>query len=425
LVRIAMVSEHASPLAAVGGVDAGGQNVHVLELSTALAAGGHEVTVWTRRADEDTPDRVTVRPGVTVRTVVAGPAVAVPKDELVPYLPAFARALTADWTVQRPDVVHAHFWMSGMAAVSAASGLDLPVVQTFHALGSVKRRHQGEEDTSPAGRVSAERAVAARVDRVIATCTDEVFELARLGAPRRRTTVVPCGVDTTAFSPDGPLRPRANRPRLVVLGRLVRRKGVDEVITALRRLSGVELLVAGGPAEPDASLDDDPDARRLRHVAAAAGVADRVRLLGAVPRADVPALLRSADAVVCVPWYEPFGIVPLEAMACGRAVVASAVGGIQDTVVDQVTGLLVPPRRPDALATALRGLLAAPTQALAFGIAGRDRVLARYGWDRIADCTAAVYEEVLTERAATPATAADEPPDDREDDDSAFIGVAR
>jgi glycosyltransferase involved in cell wall biosynthesis len=425
LVRIAMVSEHASPLAAVGGVDAGGQNVHVLELSTALAAGGHEVTVWTRRADEDTPDRVTVRPGVTVRTVVAGPAVAVPKDELVPYLPAFARALTADWTAQRPDVVHAHFWMSGMAAVSAASGLDLPVVQTFHALGSVKRRHQGEEDTSPAGRISAERAVAARVDRVIATCTDEVFELARLGAPRRRTTVVPCGVDTTAFSPDGPLRPRTNRPRLVVLGRLVRRKGVDEVITALRRLPGVELLVAGGPAEPDASLDDDPDARRLRHVAATAGVADRVRLLGAVPRADVPALLRSADAVVCVPWYEPFGIVPLEAMACGRAVVASAVGGIQDTVVDQVTGLLVPPRRPDALATALRGLLAAPTQALAFGIAGRDRVLARYGWDRIADCTAAVYEEVLTERAATPATAADEPPDDREDDDSAFIGVAR
>jgi glycosyltransferase involved in cell wall biosynthesis len=438
-VRIAMVSEHASPLAAVGGVDAGGQNVHVLELSTALAAAGHEVTVWTRRADEHTPEVATVRPGVTVRSVPAGPPAPVPKDELVPYLPEFARALTADWSTRRPDVVHAHFWMSGMVAVSAAASLDLPVVQTFHALGSVKRRHQGGDDTSPAGRVAAERAVAGRVDRVIATCTDEVFELARMGAPRRRTTVVPCGVDTTAFAPEGPALRRTAAPRLVVLGRLVRRKGVDEVITALRRLPGVELVVAGGPpASADVAPERDPDLHRLQQVAAAAGVADRVRFLGAVPRPDVPALLRSADALVCVPWYEPFGIVPLEAMACGRAVVASAVGGIQDTVVDQVTGLLVPPRRPDALAAALRGLLAAPTQALAFGIAGRDRVLARYGWDRVADCTLAVYDEVIAERAlAAQSRSADEPSDEQrdhrdhrdhrvhEDESEPFLGVAR
>jgi glycosyltransferase involved in cell wall biosynthesis len=418
-VRIAMVSEHASPLAAVGGVDAGGQNVHVLELGTALAAAGHEVTVWTRRDDDRTPDVVSLRRGLTVRTVTAGPRAPLPKDELVPHLPVLARTLGADWAARRPDVVHSHFWMSGMAAVSAAAPLNLPVVQTFHALGSVKRRHQGADDTSPPGRVAAERAVAGRVDRVIATCSDEVFELARLGSPRRRTTVVPCGVDTTAFSPDGPVYPRSDRPRLVVLGRLVRRKGVDEVIAALRRLPEAELLVAGGPPS-DTGLERDPDARRLRYAAAAAGVADRVRLLGAVARADVPALLRSADAVVCVPWYEPFGIVPLEAMACGRPVVASAVGGIQDTVVDQVTGLLVPPRRPDALASALRTLLAAPTQALAFGIAGRDRVLARYGWDRIADATAAVYAEVLAERAGVVPEPADE-----QDEDTSVLGVAR
>jgi glycosyltransferase involved in cell wall biosynthesis len=396
--RIDMVSEHASPLAALGGVDAGGQNVHVLELSSALGATGNEVTVWTRRDDPTMPDTVPVRPGVVVRHVDAGPAAPVPKDELVPYLPAFTDALRAAWAAQRPDIVHGHFWMSGMVALAAAEPLDVPVVQTFHALGSVKKRHQGADDTSPAGRIAVERVVARSVDRVLATCTDEVFELARMGAPRRRITVVPCGVDTAAFVPDGPVLPRNGRPRLVVLGRLVRRKGIDEVIHALRRVPEAELLVAGGP--PADAMDDDPNARRLRARAAEAGVADRVRLVGPVARADVPALLRSADAVVCVPWYEPFGIVPLEAMACGRPVVATAVGGMIDTVVDGVTGMLVPPRRPDRLAAALRKLLNSPTRALAFGIAGRDRVLARYSWDRVAIATAAAYREVIDIRAA-------------------------
>ncbi|MHA6625080.1 glycosyltransferase [Pseudonocardia sichuanensis] len=389
--RIAMVSEHASPLAALGGVDAGGQNVHVLELSSALADAGHEVTVWTRRDAAGLPDGVPLRPGVVVRHVSAGPPEYVPKDGLVPHLPAFTQALDEAWTADPPDVVHAHFWMSGMVALAAAAGR-FPVVQTFHALGSVKRRHQREDDTSPQGRVGAELAVARQADRVLATCTDEVFELARMGAPRRRTTVVPCGVDTVEFSADGPAAPRGERPRLLALGRLVRRKGVDEVIEALRRVPAAELVVAGGTG------DGDPDAARLRECAQRHGVADRVRLVGPVARPDVPALLRSADAVVCTPWYEPFGIVPLEAMSCGRPVVASAVGGIQDTVVDRVTGLLVPPRRPDLLAAALRDLLSSPTMGAAYGIAGRDRVLARYDWERVAAATALVYDEVVAAR---------------------------
>jgi D-inositol-3-phosphate glycosyltransferase len=397
--RIAMVSEHASPLAALGGTDAGGQNVHVLELSSALATMGHDVTVWTRRDDPTLPDTVPLRPGVVVRHVPAGPAEPLPKDELVPHLPAFTETVKAAWAAERPDVVHAHFWMSGMVALAAAGGR-IPVVETFHALGSVKRRHQGSDDTSPEGRVRAELAVARAADRVLATCTDEVFELARLGAPRRRTSVVPCGVDTALFTPEGPVAERSERLRLVSLGRLVRRKGVDEVIEALRRIPNAELVVAGGdPSVGDGTQATGPDAERLRSRAVAAGVADRVRLIGPVAREDVPALLRSADAVVCVPWYEPFGIVPLEAMACGRPVVASAVGGIQDTVVDQVTGLLVPPRRPDAVAAAVRDLLASPTRATAYGIAGRDRVLARYDWERVATATEAVYTEVIAARS--------------------------
>jgi hypothetical protein len=152
--RIAMVTEHASPLAALGGADAGGQNVHVLELSSALAERGHEITVWTRRDDDAAPDAVPVRPGVVVRHVAAGPARSVPKDELVPHLPAFTRVLEDAWTADPPDIVHGHFWMSGMVALAAARER-FPAVQTFHALGSVKRRHQGADDTSPDGRATA------------------------------------------------------------------------------------------------------------------------------------------------------------------------------------------------------------------------------------------------------------------------------
>jgi glycosyltransferase involved in cell wall biosynthesis len=287
-------------------VDAGGQNVHVAELARAVARAGHEVEVWTRRDAPGLPASVPFAPGVTVRHMDAGPAEHVPKDQLVPHVPRMAQVLEDAWVADPPDVVHAHFWMSGLAAVAAARRPAVPVVQTFHALGAVKRRHQGEEDTSPRGRVSAELAVAGRAARVIATCSDEAFELARMGVPRSRVSVVPCGVDTEQFSAQGPTAVdgvpdrRPGVARLVSIGRLVRRKGVDELITAMRRLPKAELLVAGGP--PPAHLDADPDVARLRAVAVSAGVADRVRFLGAVPRDSVPPLLRSADAVVCVPW---------------------------------------------------------------------------------------------------------------------------
>jgi glycosyltransferase involved in cell wall biosynthesis len=164
---------------------------------------------------------------------------------------------------------------------------------------------------------------------------------------------------------------------------------------------GAELLVAGGTGPRD------PDLERLRSLAETHGVADRVRLLGPVARAELPALIRSADAVVCVPWYEPFGMVALEAMACGRPVVASAVGGLTDTVIDRMTGIHIPPRDHRALATALRSLLRSPILAHAYGVAGRDRAIARYSWDRVAAETALQYSRLVpavTGRLASVAT---------------------
>ncbi|MFI9454748.1 glycosyltransferase [Amycolatopsis sp. NPDC052450] len=401
--RIAMVSEHASPLAALGGADAGGQNVHVAELSAALSRQGHDVTVYTRRENRRVPATVETPDGYRVVHVAAGPARKLPKDELLPHMGEFGRVLRSRWTKDRPDVVHAHFWMSGLASVLAAKDLGIPVTQTFHALGVVKRRYQGKNDTSPAERMRLERMIAKQADRVIATCSDEVFELVRMGLPRSRASVVPCGVDLNKFTPDGERAPRTAAHRIVSVGRLVPRKGFDLAIAALASLPDTELVIAGGP--DSGPLTEAPEVRRLLAIADRLGVTDRVRLPGLVSREQMPALLRSADAVVCTPWYEPFGIVPLEAMACGVPVVATAVGGLTDTVVDGVTGLLVPPRNPKELAGALRRLLNDASACESFGIAGADRVRARYSWDRVAADTLRAYGRVLSEDTEVAAAA--------------------
>jgi glycosyltransferase involved in cell wall biosynthesis len=385
--RIAMVSEHASPLAAIGGEDAGGQNVHVAALSSQLARGGHEVTVWTRRDDPVLPDRVELD-GVAVEHVDAGPPAPVAKDRLLQWMDDFADALEPRWLEDPPDIIHSHFWMSGYATLRARPA-GTPVIHTYHALGVVKRRHLGPLDPSPAERLDIEASIARNADRIVATCREEVRELRGIGGYPRRVDVVPCGVDLERFTPDGRRENPQRQQRIVSVGRLVARKGFDDAILALVDLPDVELVIAGGP--PHAELSRDREARRLCDVAHQAGVADRVSLRGAVPRNDMPALLRSADVVVCAPWYEPFGIVPLEAMACGVPVVASAVGGMLDTVVDGVTGMHVPPRDPATLAMALRRLLDDTALCRRMGANGHLRAVREYGWQTVATRTLDAY----------------------------------
>jgi glycosyltransferase involved in cell wall biosynthesis len=410
--RVELVSEHASPLAAVGEADAGGQNVHVSALAGHLAALGCEVTVATRADDPALPARLVMEPGVTVHHVPAGPPRPVPKDGLWQHMPEFARQLRRRWTADPPDLVHAHFWMSGWAALRARRGMDgpPPVVQTFHALGVVKRRHQGAADTSPPERSGVEAQLVRAADHVIATCRDEVAELTALGGRPDDMSVVPCGIDPELFRPGGPAAARSLssglRHRIVVVSRLVPRKGIDDVIAALSLLPDTELVVAGGP--PAAALDQDAEACRLARLARSFGVALRVRFLGAVPRPDVPALLRSADLVACVPWYEPFGIVPLEAMACGTPVVGTAVGGLLDSVDDHRTGVLVPPHDPWALAQAASHLLANPSLRARMGEEAAARVRQHFTWPQVAHSTLEIYRRFVSEdRSAAARTGGD------------------
>ena len=404
--RVALVSEHASPLALLGGVDAGGQNVHVAALARGLAARGAEVVVHTRRDDPALPRRVEFAPGVVVDHVDAGPPEPLPKDLLAGWMDAFADDLVAQWARQRPDVVHAHFWMSGIAAVLAGDRTGVPVALTYHALGAEKRRHQGTEDTSPPGRIAVERWLAANADHVVSTTRQEARTVVAMGAGRDAVTVVPCGVDLDRFGADGPVSPPRGRyaTRIACISRLVPRKGIADVIRALAALPDTELLIAGGP--PALMLDEDGEATELRRLAERGGVADRVRFLGAVERDDVPALIRSCDAVCCCPWYEPFGLVAVEAMACGVPVIASKVGGLAETVVDGRTGVHVAPQSPAAIAAAVQRITADDRRRRDMAHAACLRAQA-YGWDRIAGRTLGLYGRLAE---AGRRSAAPEPP---------------
>ena len=375
--KIAMVSVHAT--------------VHVAELSAALARRGHHVSVFNRRDDLDAPEIVATSEGYTVLHAAAGPPGHVPDDELLKHMSPFAQYVDAQWEVDPPDVAHAWGWMSGIPTQLAARHLGLPAVQTFDGLGVVPRDMSRLQAT-----------VARTANWVVANCTDEVFELMRMGRSRGNISVVPCGVDEVLFTPAGPQAAKGAEHRIVSVGRLLPRKGFDTLVRALPMIPKVELVIVGGPEPPN--LDSDPEACRLRDLAGALGVARRVHLYGSVARADMPALLRSADVVVCSASYEPSGTVALEAMACGVPVVASDVGAMLDTVVHDVTGRLVPPKDPDRLADAINLLLRDSFLRRSFGAAGRDRAKARYSWDRVAADTLRIYDTVARyPRVTTPA----------------------
>jgi D-inositol-3-phosphate glycosyltransferase len=381
-VRIAMISEHASPLGD------GGQQTHVADLSTALAELGHEVRVYTRRADPRVAEEVTTAGGIQVVHVPVGPTDFLPPDLLLPHMGEFARWLEDRWRAGwTPDVVHAHFWTSGLAAVTAARQVGIPVVQSFHELGEI------EAAGGKPSRSGYERALGRAVDRVVAQSQDEARGLVRIGVPRARLTVVPAGVDSIRFSPDGPAAERdPARPRILSVGRLVERKGFGDVIEAMRYVPGAEVVVVGGP--PPEQLRTDPAAGRLRALAEKFQVADRFRLVGRVPFGDMPGWYRSADMLVAAHWQDQFEAAALEAMACGVPIVGTAVGGLTETVVDGLTGDLVPARDPRALGGAVRRLVNDKVRRFAYATAALDRARQAYSWKRVAAQVGSVYATV-------------------------------
>jgi glycosyltransferase involved in cell wall biosynthesis len=414
--RIAFLSEHASPLASLGGEDAGGQNVYVAQVSRNLAELGYDVDVFVR-GDGTEPEIVTWLPHVRVVHLQVGPPRFLLKDQLWPLMPAFRDAFL-DFTRATEtsyDLIHSNFWMSGWVAAELKRRLDMPVVHIFHATGITKRRHQGEADTSPDGRIEIEKQIVREVDRILAQCPAEVEELmAEYGANPAKIVVTPAGVDLERFHPIPQAEARQelgldpNAFIIVYVGRMVPRKDVRNIVRALPHLlrancrRPIRLLVVGGESEtPDPELT--PEIGVLQKLAAALGVADHVLFTGARPSPELYKYYGAGDVAVTTPWYEPFGLTPLEAMACGRPVVGSRVGGIQFTVREGVTGLLVPPKNPVALATALRRFLGEEWLAPAMGKLARQRVERSFSWPSVSARIAQVYGSLLAEaHLATP-----------------------
>jgi glycosyltransferase involved in cell wall biosynthesis len=407
--RVAFLSEHASPLALLGGVDAGGQNVYVDEVSRNLGALGYRVDVFTRLDEPNLPAIVDLGRGVRVVNLAVGPPRWVFKDHLWPLMPAFREAVIRFMLREgaRYDILHGNFWMSGWVVLELKQRLGIPAVQIFHAMGKTKARHQGGADTSPADRIRVEGDIVTGVDRLIAQCPSELRELVDdYGADPRAVTVIPSAVNIEIFRPVD--RTAARRELgldpeglvVVYVGRMLPRKDVRNVVRGVaallrRRDLPVTLLLVGGETpEPDPART--PEIGELERLSQECGIRDRVILIGKRQPDVLRLYYGAADVAVTTPWYEPFGLTPLEAMACGRPVIGSAVGGITFTVGDGVTGYLVPPRDPEALGRRLEELLTRPDRRDQMGRAARRRVEREFTWNGVARRTAALYDEILT-----------------------------
>ncbi len=418
ITRIAFLSEHASPIALLGGADAGGQNVYVDEVSRNLARRGYAVDVFTRRDSMNAPEIVEWAPGVRVVHLKAGPSRPRPKDELWPFMPefrdSFLRFMLRD-EVQY-DLIHGNFWMSGWVASELRERLHIPAVQIFHAMGKTKRRHQKKVDTSPGDRIKTELEVIRKVDRLIAQCPAERAELVDdYHADAKKVVIIPSAVNTRVFRPvlQAEARSRIGLEPvgkvIVYVGRMLPRKDIRNIVRALALLlqqgdaslhssaSPLTLMVVGGETvEPDPLAT--PEIGELQRLAGELGVLEHVRFIGKRQANKLCDYYSAGDVVVTTPWYEPFGLTPLEAMACGRPVIGSAVGGITFTIKDGETGLLVPPRDPAALAAGLQRLLSQPELSIQMGAAARKRVEREFTWSIVAMRTAALYETVMAER---------------------------
>jgi D-inositol-3-phosphate glycosyltransferase len=404
--NIAVVSVHTSPLSRPGTRDSGGMNVYISQLSHEMGRRAHTMDIFTRRTDPDTPEITVIDRRTRVIQIKAGPLGAA-KDSLRRFLPEFRDGVLA---FQRGegrsyDLVHSHYWLSGWVGQALKTAWSVPHVIMFHTLGEVKNRHHLDE-REPGYRIDGERLIAHGVDRVICASQGEKEMLLSLyGVPGQRVSVVPCGVDIERFRPldRWRVRRRLGIPLkegvVLFVGRIEPLKGIDVLLRAVSHLDGqFRVLLIGGDGK------DRGRKGELSALATELSIAHKVTFLDAVPHSDLPLYYNAADVCVVPSYYESFGLVAVEAMACGVPVIASRVGGLKETVQDGQTGYLVPWLCPEPFAERLELLM--NNEPLRRSLGHEARAAAeRFRWSEVAARVEDVYHDLVSQYRGVPVTA--------------------
>lgn len=370
--RVAMLSVHTCPLAVLGGKEAGGMNVYVRELSRELARRGFQIDVFTRSQNTITPLTHTLSKNARIIHLPAGPLKPYNKNEVYQHLPEFVQHIREWQRCEKSsyDLIHAHYWLSGAAALLLKKYWDVPVVQMFHTLAQLKNAiAKNEDELEPLFRAEREAEIMQRVDRIVAATPAEKSQLGWLyGAPLDKIEVIPCGVDTKLFWPRPKLEARARlgltaRRVVLLVGRIEPIKGVDVLIHAAKSLvaeygndpAKLQVLVVGGGAKDGQA--QNPEALRLQNLTKELNLENIIQFLPSQSQTEMPYYYSAADVTVMSSHYESFGMAALESQACGTPVVASRVGGLPYVVQDKVSGLLVPDDDHEELAAAIAQVL--------------------------------------------------------------------
>lgn len=405
--NIAFISEHASPLATLGGVDSGGQNVYVAELPKQLVKLGYNVDVYTRRENEDINEIINWLKGIRVIHIKAGPEAVVAKEKLLSLMQEFATNMIAFIRKEELvyELIHANFFMSALVASKVKKVFHFPYVVTFHALGLVRKIHQKDMDKFPEERIEIERRILKDADHIIAECPQDREDMVQLyHAPPENISIIPCGFSAKEFFPIDKKKARRilkfkeDEKIILQLGRMVPRKGVDTVIQSIsevkKYINSLRLVIVGGEHDiPDPTKS--PELARLQKLAADTGVSQSVDFTGRKQRQILRYYYAAADVFITTPWYEPFGITPLESMACGTPVIGSNVGGIKYTVKEGKTGFLVPPLNPEAVAGRIEKLIANEKLLTSMQHNALKRVNKYFTWKRVALSCHQLYEKII------------------------------
>jgi D-inositol-3-phosphate glycosyltransferase len=416
---IALISEHGDPAAEIGKDAAGGQNVYVRQVGEALAKLGWQVDMFTRKSSPDDATIVQHSPHCRTIRLTAGPEMYVPRDELFQYMPEF---VTAFQKFQQKEGVsyplaHTNYWMSGWIGMQLQQSQNLQLVHTYHSLGAVKFQSVSDIPAIAQTRLEIEKQILEQAQSIVATSPQELDDLQTLVSRDGKVDVIPCGTDVSNFRPISKAEARkqlgigAGEKVILYVGRFDKRKGIETLVRATSELrsqleqgeeidpKNLKLLIVGGSDPQEA---DGAERRRIEQIVTDLDLSANTEFVGMVGHDRLPLYYTAADVCAIPSHYEPFGLVAIEAMACGTPVVASAVGGLKFTVISEETGLLVPPQDPSGFARAIDRILTDDIWARKIRKQASLRVQQNFSWTGVAIQLSDLYRRLLAQSLISP-----------------------